>query len=422
MRMHYSLLAFVAPPQNQCVHSLALTTGTFPTRALRVVPVASKTAKEDHHFSMPATRRSHKASLTKLQMCQLMGINAAALTDFRFSFRGFARRGGDTDIHSHGWGMAFYDGRGIRAFHDPDPAADSLLAEFLQAHPIKTFNMVAHIRYATRGEVKLENVHPFQREMWGIAWCFAHNGDVSCFDRASYAGNQADCPSLPPKVNQINKSCVKIPWIGNSIGVTDNGERAYNPVGKTDSEALFCAMLNALRARFDTLPTLPVLYAAIAALCDEIVSRDSAAGGNTILNFLLGCGPHIQFAYSWPGAREGSTVWNGLHYLVREPPFGTAHLSDCDYSINFATVTKEDDRVAVIATSPLTNDETWVEIKRGQLILFDDGLPHKAPDECVQAEYRKHGLESDVIPAALSLEVDMRQYEMRTEFFQGADI
>lgn len=137
MRMHYSLLAFVAPPQNQCVHSLALTTGTFPTRALRVVPVASKTAKEDHHFSMPATRRSHKASLTKLQMCQLMGINAAALTDFRFSFRGFARRGGDTDIHSHGWGMAFYDGRGIRAFHDPDPAADSLLAEFLQAHPIK---------------------------------------------------------------------------------------------------------------------------------------------------------------------------------------------------------------------------------------------------------------------------------------------
>ena len=33
-----------------------------------------------------------------------MGMNCAALTDFTFSFRGFARRGGDTDVHSHGWG------------------------------------------------------------------------------------------------------------------------------------------------------------------------------------------------------------------------------------------------------------------------------------------------------------------------------
>ena len=27
----------------------------------------------------------------------------------------------------------------------------------------------------------LENVHPFTREMWGILWCFAHNGDVPTF-------------------------------------------------------------------------------------------------------------------------------------------------------------------------------------------------------------------------------------------------
>ena len=72
-----------------------------------------------------------------LQMCQLMGINAASLTDFRFSFRGFARRGGATDIHSHGWGMCFYDGRGLRAFHDAEAASESLLAEFLTSHPIK---------------------------------------------------------------------------------------------------------------------------------------------------------------------------------------------------------------------------------------------------------------------------------------------
>jgi len=361
-------------------------------------------------------------SKTQLQMCQLMGMNCAALTDFTFSFRGFARRGGDTDVHSHGWGLCFYDGKGIRAFHDSEPAADSLLAEFLQNHPVKTFNMVSHIRYATRGEVRLENVHPFQREMWGIAWCFAHNGDVSYFDRSIFAGNHADCPSTSPKVNEANRSCVKIPWVGKSIGVGDTGERYYNPIGKTDSEAMFCALLNALRARFDTLPSLPVLHAAIASLCNEIVALDSQYDGTTIFNFLLGCGPRIQFAYSWPGARVGSSVWNGLHYLVREPPFGRAHLSDCDYSINFASVTKDDDRVAVIATSPLTDDEDWVEVERGQLILFDDGLPHLAPDDCFEAELREHGLESDVIPSNPQLEVDMRRYQLRRDFFQGAAI
>ena len=74
-------------------------------------------------------------------------MNCAALTDFTFSFRGFAMRGGNTDVHSHGWGLCFYDGRGLRAFHDSDPAADSLLADFLQQNPVKTLNMVSREYY-----------------------------------------------------------------------------------------------------------------------------------------------------------------------------------------------------------------------------------------------------------------------------------
>ena len=201
---------------------------------------------------------------------------------------------------------------------DPDPAAESLLAEFLQQNPVKTFNMVSHIRYATRGEVKLENVHPFSRELWGINFCFAHNGDVAAYDRTQFAcsgeSDEITSERSCPKVEQLNKECVRIPWVGRSIGAEDPNERHYNPVGKTDSESIFCAILNALRTRFDTLPTLPVLYGAIASLVSEIVALDSQYEGTTILNFLLGVGPHIQFAYSWPGAREGSSVWNGLHY------------------------------------------------------------------------------------------------------------
>lgn len=161
--------------------------------------------------------------------------------------------------------------------------------------------------------------------MWGISFCFAHNGDVSCFDRKQFASNEViDCPSTnAPKVNQINKSCVQIPWIGKSIGVDDTGERHYNTIGATDSEAMFCAILNALRARFDTLPTLPVLHSAVQSLCNEIVCLDDPYEGTTIFNFLLGCGPHIQFAYSCPELervpRYGMVciIWYENHPLVK---------------------------------------------------------------------------------------------------------
>ena len=100
--------------------------------------------------------------------CQLLGMNCRTPTDFSFSFRGFARRGGDTDVHRDGWGIAFYEGRGLRSFHDPDPASDSPIAKFVSEYPVLTLNMIAHIRYGTEGKTELANVHPFDRELWGI--------------------------------------------------------------------------------------------------------------------------------------------------------------------------------------------------------------------------------------------------------------
>ena len=77
--------------------------------------------------------------------------------------------------------MAIYEGHGLRTFLDPLPAAESKVAAFVESYPIQTLNMMAHIRYATQGAVSLENVHPFQRELWGIHWSFAHNGEVPKF-------------------------------------------------------------------------------------------------------------------------------------------------------------------------------------------------------------------------------------------------
>ena len=51
----------------------------------------------------------------------------------------------------------------------------------VRRYPIKSENIVAHIRKATQGRVALENTHPFVRELWGRYWVFAHNGDLKGF-------------------------------------------------------------------------------------------------------------------------------------------------------------------------------------------------------------------------------------------------
>jgi len=309
-------------------------------------------------------------------MCQLLGMNCATPTDFTFSFRGFCRRGGDTDIHSHGWGMAIYEGNGVRSFLDPQPAAQSKIAAFVGNYPIQTLNMMAHIRYATQGDVSLENVHPFYRELWGINFTFAHNGEVPKY---------SDC-----------KSYGEWPLLGRCADRSNSSTKDifYHPVGKTDSEATFCAILNALRAEFTELPTLPLLYETLQRLCAQLVEGDE---DSTILNFLLGCGQYTLFAYSWPGSRPGSKVWNGLYYTVRKHPFSNALLKDVDYAVDFAKCTDPNDRVAVIATAPLTENEDWKEFKRGELLMFDGGLAFSELYDCHEVEQQGRGLFSRVI-------------------------
>ena len=349
-----------------------------------------------NHPRAASLQRNLRVSTSTALACQLLGMNCATPTDFTFSLQGFCKRGGETDIHADGWGLAFYQDNGLRQFHDVEPAATSPMAKFLSEHPVRTLNMMGHIRYATVGQVDLSNVHPFCREMWGIQWCFCHNGEVPMFkDHPSHR-----LTTLGPS----NSPCRE--------------ESYYHPVGTTDSEATFCAILNALRVRFQKLPSLPVLYDALHELCHEIVGYDPKG---TILNFLMSCGPHTLWVYSWPGSRPGSSVWNGLHYTLREYPFSKCHLCDADVSVDFSVVTSPGDCVSVIATKPLTEDEEWIEISRGELVLFDQGKPNTSVKELFQVELCGHGLQSTVLPRPV-LEEDMKIYNLLPHQFMAEAI
>ncbi len=102
-------------------------------------------------------------------------MNCNTPTDVTFSFTGFAQRGGRTDHHADGWGIAFFEGAGLRHFVDHQPACDSPVADLIRRYPIKSRNVISHIRKATQGAVALENCHPFVRELWGRYWVFAHH-------------------------------------------------------------------------------------------------------------------------------------------------------------------------------------------------------------------------------------------------------
>lgn len=252
-------------------------------------------------------------------MCQLLGLNCRTPTDAAFSFTGFSQRGGLTGEHADGWGIAFFEGKGLRLFVDHHRAADAPMAAFLRHYPLKSTNIIAHVRKATVGVVSLENTHPFTRELWGRHWVFAHNGDLKNYHPVLHSH--------------------------------------FQPVGNTDSEQAFCWLLQELSKSHATLPTIDELTLTL----NELMPRIRAHG---TFNCLLS---------------NGEALWahcsTHLHYLVRQHPFRSATLADQDWTVNFAETNDPGDRAAVIVTTPLTLDETWTAFTPNELKVFVDGLP-----------------------------------------------
>jgi glutamine amidotransferase len=241
-------------------------------------------------------------------------MNANVPTDVMFSFEGLARRAVE---HKDGFGIAFFEDRGLRTFVDNHSARESPVADLVRRYPIKSDNVIAHIRKATQGRVALENTHPFVRELWGRYWVAAHNGDLKGFQPRLHA--------------------------------------AFQPVGDTDSERAFCWLMQELAKAHAAVPDVAELTLTLAELLPQ-----PAAHGN--FNLLLSNG---QALWAFCSTR--------LHYIERAHPFGCATLADDDVTVDFGAQTTIDDRVAVVATEPMTCDERWCAMAPGDLRVFVDG-------------------------------------------------
>lgn len=250
-------------------------------------------------------------------MCELLGMSANTPTDLCFSFTGLTQRGGNTGPHSDGWGVAFYEGKGIRSFHDSSPSCKSEIADMVQHHPIKSEIALCHIRQANVGDVCLANTHPFIRELWGKNWVFAHNGQINNFIRNH-----------------------------------EESESYFEPVGSTDSESIFCDLMNHIRKDLTRDTDAKQVASYLVALAQNYSEQG-------VFNCLLSNG---DWLFTFCSTKLAS--------ITRRAPFGPAHLADADVKIDFAAETTNKDVVSIIATQPLTTDEAWDVYEAGEWRLW----------------------------------------------------
>lgn len=157
-------------------------------------------------------------------MCELFAMNASEAINVKRYLTALKLRGGKLAPHADGWGVAYYEGRAARIFKDAAPAAESPFLTLLTRHKMESSSVIAHIRKANPSVFgrRIANTHPFERELNGRAWVFAHNG--------------------------------KLP------GLIDLGMRPdsyFKPQGDTDSEFAFCLIMDSLAraTRFDEQPS-----------------------------------------------------------------------------------------------------------------------------------------------------------------------
>jgi predicted glutamine amidotransferase len=262
-------------------------------------------------------------------VCELLALSTFEPAELTFSLHTLAAHGSAAGVAHDGWGVAIYQGSDVALFREPSAAAESELVRFLECHGPKTKLAVSHIRHATWGAVQFSNTQPFIREVGGCTHVFAHNGYLTGIDTS----------------------------VAFALGID-------RPVGQTDSERAFCALLLRMRPLWDkaALPSLDARMTLLAAFAADLRMLGAA-------NFLYADGDAV-FAH---GHRRltglgGSIEPPGLWALRRHrAPADPAPDRRAGVSLDHG-----DSAAVFIASVPLT-DEAWRPLQEGELMAVRDG-------------------------------------------------
>lgn len=263
-------------------------------------------------------------------MCELLGMSSNRVATLSLSLMKLAEHGGHTGPHKDGWGVAYYEGADVRLIKEAEAAADSDWVRFVRDHDLRSRLVIAHVRKASMGERAYQNTQPFMRELAGRMHLFAHNGCL-------------------PGIQEV---------------VEFEPDR-FHPVGETDSEMAFCALLERMAeiwTRPAEVPTTDVRMGILSEFADDLRALGLA-------NFLYSDGDAL-FAHG--DRREqiatGRVEAPGLVYLQRQCRGVGTGLVTSGLSIAGA-----DQTIAIVASVPLS-EATWQPLERGELIAFSDGV------------------------------------------------
>ena len=262
-------------------------------------------------------------------MCELLALSSSSPARLTFSLQTLAARGGaDGGLHD-GWGVAFYQGTDVALFREPAPAADSALVRFLETDGPATHVAISHIRHATQGDLSLANTQPFVRELGGRSHVFAHNGDLRDI-----------CRSEPLTL----------------------GTR--RPVGQTDSEHAFCALLERLAPAWQAgaPPTVELRMSLLGAFASDLRTLGPA-------NFLYADGDTL-FAHGHRRMQRTGKRAEPPGLWIRQARCAPADPALDD--LGGVAIAQPAQSVVWIASVPLTGDD-WRPLAEGEMLAVRDG-------------------------------------------------
>lgn len=258
-------------------------------------------------------------------MCELLALSTSQPARLTFSLRTLASHGGSSGTTHDGWGVAFYRGADVALFREPGAAAGSALVHYLETQGPPTTLAISHIRHATQGKVQLSNTQPFARELGGRMHVFAHNGDMPGIYRSE----------------------------GMALG-------SHRPIGQSDSEHAFCALLGRLSAAWSEgqMPALDTRRSLVEAFAADLRKLGAA-------NFLYADGDAL-FAHGHRRLQLASRRAEppGLWWLQRECV--ATDKSEAGVSVEGTSAS------LLLASVPLT-DDPWQPVAEGELVVARSG-------------------------------------------------
>lgn len=115
-------------------------------------------------------------------MCEIFGISASfpcVINDYLKTFYSHS------SLHPHGWRLAYRaeeNSSALKIYKGKEPAFKSKYLEEKLSEPVVTDLALAHIRYATIGNVEFKNCHPHKKaDRLGHQWTLIHNGTIFDF-------------------------------------------------------------------------------------------------------------------------------------------------------------------------------------------------------------------------------------------------